>query len=67
MSKHASKFSILRFRTKLVLIGIFLFAIGSVFSATGASAANPSANLDQCANGSLASPNVAGLLIRTNG
>ena len=57
MSKHASKLSVLQFKTKLVLIGIFLFAIGSVFSAGGASAANPSANLDQCANGSLASPN----------
>jgi len=50
MSKHASKATILHFRTKLVLIGIFLFAIGSVFSAGGAWAANPSADLDQCAN-----------------
>jgi hypothetical protein len=60
MSKHASKFSILHFRTKLVLIGIFLFAIGSVFSAGGAYAANPSASLDQCANDPLPSPNTDG-------
>jgi hypothetical protein len=60
MSQHASKFSILQFRTKLVLIGIFLFAIGSVFSAGGASAANPSATLDQCANDPFPSPNTDG-------
>jgi hypothetical protein len=66
MSKHASKFSILHFRTKLVLIGILLFAIGSVFTAGGASAANPSANLDQCANDPIPSPNTDGCNTNAN-
>ena len=66
MSQHASKSSILHFRTKLVLIGIFLFAIGSVFSAGGAWAANPSANLDQCANDPIPSPNTDGCNTNAN-
>ena len=66
MSNHASKATILHFRTKLVLIGIFLFAIGSVFTAGGASAANPSADLDQCANDPIPSPNTDGCNTNAN-
>ena len=66
MSKHASKATTRHFRTKLVLIGIFLFAIGSVFTAGGASAANPSANLDQCANDPAPSPSSDGCNTNAN-
>jgi hypothetical protein len=60
MSKHASRVSALAFRTKIVLIGIFVVVVGGVFSATGALAANPSASLDQCANDPAPSPSSDG-------
>jgi hypothetical protein len=48
------------------LSGSSFFAIGSVFSAGGASAANPSANLDQCANDPVPSPSTDGCNTNAN-